>query len=38
MNLPGDRNVLTTVNCSALVPVIIPRASGSVVLRGGRGR
>lgn len=28
--------VLTTVNCSALVPVIIPKAGGSV--RGGRGR
>jgi hypothetical protein len=28
--------VLTTVNCSALVPVIIPKASGSV--RGGRSR
>lgn len=32
------RNVLTTISCSALVPVIIPRASGAVILRGGRGR
>lgn len=28
--------VLTTASCSALVPVIIPRAGGGV--RGGRGR
>lgn len=39
MNFPTGRNVLTTLNCSALVPVIIPRASGAVVTRnGGRGR
>ena len=31
--------VLTTQNCPALVPVIIPRASGAVIVRtGGRGR
>jgi len=28
--------ILTTVNCSALVPVIIPRAGAGS--RGGRGR
>jgi hypothetical protein len=27
--------VLTTVNCAALVPVIIPKAGG---VRGGKGR
>lgn len=31
------RNVLTTLNCFQLVPVIIPRANGSVILRTGRG-
>jgi hypothetical protein len=30
--------VLTTANCSALVPVIIPKAGGSVRGSGGRGR
>ena len=30
------RNVLTTINCSALVPVVIPRAGAGS--RGGRGR
>lgn len=29
--------VLTTANCSALVPVIIPKSGGGVP-RGGRGR
>jgi hypothetical protein len=31
--------VLTTENCGVLVPVIIPLASGAVVIRSGsRGR
>ena len=34
-----SRNVLTTLNCGMLIPVIIPRASGAVIARGGsRGR
>jgi hypothetical protein len=34
---PGtSRNVLTTLNCSALVPVIMPKAGAGS--RGGRGR
>jgi hypothetical protein len=34
-----SRGVLTTLNCGFLIPVIIPRASGSVVVRSGsRGK
>jgi hypothetical protein len=30
--------VLTTENCGMLVPLVIPRASGAVIVRTGRGR
>lgn len=30
--------VLTTENCGLLVPVIIPRANGAVIVRTGKGR
>lgn len=36
MELPAF--VLTTANCFVLIPVIIPRASGAVIVRTGKGR
>lgn len=36
MELPAF--ILTTTNCFELIPVIIPRANGAVIIRTGSGK